>query len=44
MTVPAEKVRELRMISREPVSLDIPVGRDGESVLGDLIENKWSVR
>jgi RNA polymerase primary sigma factor len=42
MTVPAEKVRELRMISREPVSLDIPVGRDGESVLGDLIENKWS--
>jgi RNA polymerase primary sigma factor len=34
----AEKVRELRAISRDPVSLDLPVGRDGESALGDLIE------
>ncbi|MGH9558320.1 MAG: sigma-70 family RNA polymerase sigma factor, partial [Bryobacteraceae bacterium] len=35
-----EKVQELRAISRDPVSLDIPVGRDGESVLGDLIEDR----
>jgi RNA polymerase primary sigma factor len=34
----AERVRELRAIARDPVSLDLPVGRDGESVLGDLIE------
>ncbi len=34
-----EKVQELRTISRDPVSLDLPVGRDGESVLGDLIED-----
>ena len=40
MTIPAEKVRELRFVSREPVSLDTPVGRDGESCLGDLIENR----
>jgi RNA polymerase primary sigma factor len=33
-----EKVQELRTISRDPVSLDLPVGRDGESALGDLIE------
>jgi RNA polymerase primary sigma factor len=36
----AEKVQELRAISRDPVSLDLPVGRDGESVLGDLIEDQ----
>ena len=33
----AEKVQQLRTISRDPVSLDLPVGNDGESVLGDLI-------
>jgi RNA polymerase primary sigma factor len=36
----AAKVQELRAISRDPVSLDLPVGRDGESVLGDLIEDQ----
>jgi len=34
----AQKVQELRALSRDPVSLDLPVGKDGESVLGDLIE------
>ncbi len=38
-TVP--KIRELKAISREPVSLDVPVGRDGESALRDLIEDQW---
>ena len=38
METAAEKVQELKAISRDPVSLDIPVGKDGESVLGDLIE------
>jgi RNA polymerase primary sigma factor len=33
-----EKVQELRSISRDPVSLDLPVGGDGQSLLGDLIE------
>ena len=36
----AEKVQELKLISRDPVSLDVPVGKDGESVLGDLIEDE----
>ncbi len=38
MQTSAEKVQHLRSISRDPVSLDLPVGRDGESVLGDLLE------
>jgi RNA polymerase primary sigma factor len=39
METSAEKVEELKAISRDPVSLDLPVGRDGESVLGDLLED-----
>lgn len=39
LEIPEEKVAELRRIVRDPVSLDLPVGRDGESVLGDLIED-----
>jgi len=38
METTAERVHELRSISRDPVSLDLPVGRNGESVLGDLLE------
>lgn len=37
----AHKVEELKVISRDPVSLDLPVGRDGESALGDLLEDHW---
>src|SRR5579883_262126 len=40
MGTTAEKVEELRAISRDPVSLDLPVGKDGESVLGDLLEDR----
>ncbi|HVW11681.1 MAG TPA: sigma-70 family RNA polymerase sigma factor [Bryobacteraceae bacterium] len=37
LAITPEKVRELKTISRDPVSLDLPVGRDGESYLGDLL-------
>ena len=40
MEISAEKVQKLKSISRDPVSLETPVGRDGESALGDLIEDK----
>jgi RNA polymerase primary sigma factor len=40
LEITAEKVADLRSLSRDPVSLDLPVGRDGESVLGDLIEGR----
>ncbi len=41
MDIPVEKVQKLKTISRDPVSLETPVGRDGESALGDLIEDRW---
>jgi RNA polymerase primary sigma factor len=40
METTPEKVEQLRTLSRDPVSLDLPVGNDGESVLGDLIEGR----
>jgi RNA polymerase primary sigma factor len=40
METTPEKVQELRVIARDPVSLDLPVGKDGESVLGDLLEGQ----
>jgi RNA polymerase primary sigma factor len=40
--IPVEKVQKLKAIFRScPVSLETPVGRDGESTLGDLIEDRW---
>jgi RNA polymerase primary sigma factor len=40
METTAQKVEELKTLSREPVSLDLPVGADGESALRDLIEDR----
>ncbi|MBI4777906.1 sigma-70 family RNA polymerase sigma factor [Candidatus Desantisbacteria bacterium] len=40
MHLPVPKVIELINIAQEPVSLDSPMGVDGESQLGDLIEDK----
>src|SRR5690606_11139626 len=37
--LPAEKVIELRRVSRDPLSLDTPIGDDGESNIGELIED-----
>ena len=42
LEVPVEKVRSTRKIAQQPVSLGTPVGKDGESALGDLIEDKTS--
>lgn len=42
MAIPVAKVWDLRKLFRDPVSLDIPTGRDGDSVLGDLIEDPQS--
>jgi RNA polymerase primary sigma factor len=43
METTEQKVQELRSISRDPVSLDLPVGKDGESALRDLIEDRWAI-
>jgi RNA polymerase primary sigma factor len=33
-----DRVRQLSILSHDPVSLDLPVGRTGESNLGELVE------
>jgi RNA polymerase primary sigma factor len=40
LEVPVEKVRSTRKVSQQPTSLQSPIGNDGESTLGDLIEDK----
>jgi RNA polymerase primary sigma factor len=43
MDLPVEKVDELLRISREPVSLDTPIGEDADTHFGDLIEDTGAV-
>lgn len=40
MGLPVEKIRKIMKIAKEPISLDTPVGDDGDSLLGDFIEDK----
>jgi RNA polymerase primary sigma factor len=40
MEITAERVREIMKISREPVSLETPIGEEQDSHLGDFIEDK----
>ena len=37
--MPLEKVRETLKIAKEPLSLETPIGEEGDSHLGDLIED-----
>jgi RNA polymerase primary sigma factor len=43
MDLPLEKIRTVLRIAREPISLETPVGDDGDSTLGDFLENKSTV-
>jgi len=43
MQVPLEKVRKILKIAKEPLSLETPVGDDGDSHLGDFIEDKNAI-
>ena len=40
MDVPENKVRQVLDVSRLPVSLEAPVGQDGDAFLGDFIEDE----
>jgi RNA polymerase primary sigma factor len=42
--VTAERVREMRKVSQEPVSLETPIGEEEDSHLGDFIEDKAAKR
>ena len=39
MEMSEEKVRGILKIARQPISLETPVGDDGDATLGDMIEN-----
>jgi len=41
MATSIQKVHEYRAMLKDPVSLDLPVGADGESALRDLIEDRF---
>jgi RNA polymerase primary sigma factor len=41
--MPLEKVRKVLKIAKEPLSLETPVGDEGDSHLGDFIEDKNAV-
>jgi len=43
LEVTVEKVRNTRKVSQQPLSLQTPIGNDGESDLGDVIEDKAAV-
>jgi len=43
MDMPEKKIREVLKIAKEPVSMDMPMGDDGDSQLGDFIEDSMSV-
>ena len=40
MYIPIDKVRKIRKIAQQPVSLETPIGEEGDSHLCDLIEDK----
>ncbi len=39
MSLPVDKVRKVLNIIKDPVSLETPIGEDGDSLLGDFIED-----
>ena len=41
--IPVEKVRGILKIAQEPISLQTPVGEDGDTHFGDFIEDKRAV-
>ncbi|HXT51240.1 MAG TPA: RNA polymerase sigma factor RpoD [Thermoanaerobaculia bacterium] len=40
MDLPAAKVREIQKIVQQPISLDTPIGEDGDSYLGDILPDQ----
>ncbi|WP_246099281.1 RNA polymerase sigma factor RpoD [Methylibium rhizosphaerae] len=43
LELPPAKVQQIMKIAKEPVSLELPVGDEGDTTLGDLIEDGNSV-
>ena len=43
MKMPVEKVKGILKIAQEPISLQTPVGEEGDTSFGDFIEDKGAV-
>jgi RNA polymerase primary sigma factor len=43
MDIPEAKVRKVRKIMRVPISLETPIGEEGDSHLGDLIQDRTEI-
>jgi RNA polymerase primary sigma factor len=41
--MPLDRVREILRISQDPLSLDLPIGEEGDSSMGDFIEDENAV-
>ena len=40
MDIPVDKVRSTRKVAQQPISIETPIGEEGDSHLGDFIEDK----
>jgi RNA polymerase primary sigma factor len=43
MELPIDKVRKVLKIAKEPISLEMPIGEEDDSQLGDFLEDKNAV-
>jgi RNA polymerase primary sigma factor len=43
MDISSEKVREILRLSKKPLSLELPIGEDGDSYLGDFVEDRTTL-
>jgi RNA polymerase primary sigma factor len=43
LELPEAKVRQIMKIAKEPVSLEVPVGDEGDTTLGDFIEDTHTI-
>ncbi len=43
MGIPASRVREIQKVAMQPISIETPIGDDGDSFLGDFIEDARAV-
>jgi RNA polymerase primary sigma factor len=43
MDIPVDKVRSTKKVAQQPISIETPIGEDGNSHLGDFIEDKGVV-
>jgi RNA polymerase primary sigma factor len=43
LELPEAKVRQIMKIAKEPISMELPVGDDGDTTLGDFIEDTHNI-